>query len=338
MFLSLQNNVARVHYPKYANAAKWSWREIMLTTIWSIRQKWVDVDQETHKFVMPKDMDRLLTVSEVDDCGNTRPLTYDPNMNTLRLDCPPAKCGCLSCKGKDTLCALVENIQMSTEDVIINSQVYTKRIYSRTEKDGTIYQVAEIPVWDPENPDGPQVVYDNQYTTICKCEVNQHGCIVDTSDNRLIINRYLGCFIINCHRKICDAVVPEIHNHYGYWREGSNNENAIYLKHSRATKILLSYQTNGGTDEVGDGEIMIPDFAIKAFWAGIQHYSTMFDRTEAVGNKNYYDKQFIRAMKKVRDFMSPVPIDEFIKLDTLWPTWGGLNKILHYDDRYMHRL
>src|SRR4051812_43628524 len=77
-----QENSKRSHYLAGLVHAKWVWKSLVRSTVFSVNHMVVDVVDG--RIVVPNGVERVLSIKDVDDCNNTRALTLNPNINTIR--------------------------------------------------------------------------------------------------------------------------------------------------------------------------------------------------------------------------------------------------------------
>lgn len=315
-FFALQENDRRRHYMSYMVAAKWAWKEIFRRTVWTVMQRYVEVNPDDNTFVFPNGVLRLINISIVDDCNNLKPLSYNANINTLKLQAAPVKCSCSACKGSGTICDAMDYISVRTEDVVLEDGTYIKRIWNKKCENGDLAEVTETPYWDAE---AAEVKIDVQQKALCKLDLDDKGCIKSTDHNQQLIINHCGCFIISCHKKMCDTIVPLEKNHAGYYKEDAEQPNKFHLVGVKAKHVIVSWQSNG--DNLNGGEVMVPEYAVQALFFGIAHFHTAFNTMASQLDKRSAKADFVGEHKKLKMFMNPVNVTEFMNLSNLTMKW-----------------
>lgn len=313
--MALQQNERRSHYASLLIAAKWVWIDLLKNTIWMIRQVYINVDPITRQLNLPGDLSRLINLSVVDDCKRIQPLFYDPNIQTI----PKAIsfCGCENCKGKGTLCGLIDEVTMRTEQVDIDGTNYVRRIYNQKGK-GCLFQVTESPRL---NADG-DIEYDIERERLCDLDTDETGCIKDTLGNNEKINQHCGCFIVSCQRKMCDNIrtphsLSDMQNKYGGWK--NTDCGLVKLDGLKYDQVIITYQSTYSDSNAE--EILIPQYAMEAFMHGVNHYSIAFNRSEAIGSKRMASDTYQRAKTDLRRYLNPINMSDFADLQSIIPQW-----------------
>lgn len=331
-----QNNTKETHYASNLVHAKWVWKELLWTNVWSVAQ--VPVDIVDGKITLPNDVIRLVNISVMDKCGNLQPLGHNPNINTLDVRCPVSKCGC-QCGGVDTYCMQVDNITTTKESIVINGENYTKTIYTRSDNKGNIYQQSHTPTWDVTEE---EVVYIDTTELICKVDVTETGCIKATEPNRLKLTQFCGCYIPygdypdysylscdspywnNCgdwrNRRDCQLAVPEVTNNFGYYNWDAKANDIVHIKHTKADRVIVSYQTSG---ETANEEMLVPEYALSAMLAGIYYRQVWLAPPTVIPRNEKREAKYAYQAEKTSlfEFQHPLRIDEFVKSQNIRPWW-----------------
>lgn len=319
-YMALAGNFRQQHFVSLMVSAKRAWKDLMKNTVWTVRQKFLEVSN-CDTVELPKDVLRLLNLSIVDDCGNQRPLSYDRNMNTLQLLAPKKKCSCKACDGNGTLCDAMDYIQLRTQEMTIKNQVYLKRIWNRKCEDGSLMEVTETPVYIPnEAPDLPgtiEWIRDEHF--LCNLEVNECGCIKSTPQNKELIEKHCGCFHMHLQRKKCEVAVPSYSNHFGHWKEDAENNRLIHLRGLKAKMLIVGYQPV--LDHLNIGDMMIPDYALDAFTFGLDYYTKVFNPKIPMGEKVQVKRLYDESKDTLSTFLNPIFVDEFVKLQDITMKW-----------------
>jgi hypothetical protein len=318
-YTALQGNSRRSHYVALLTGAKWAWKELLAETIWSVRQRYVRVQECANgsRFIrLPKDVLRLLNVNDVDDCGNLRPMSNDPHRATARLALPKPGCTC-HCGGHSTLCGELDGMMLRTEPVVLGGQTYTRRLYNRKGDSGELVEIAENPTM-VRKPDGTQeVVTTTVRRLVCKLESNTEGCIANTPGNRRLLETHCGCVLIE---RVCD--VRRLDNSWGYWTVDAEDPTKLWVRDNGAAQLIVTYQSDGDREmDEEDGEYLVPEYAAVTLMAGVDHYASMFNPTEAPRNKDDKERRFGRMRRKLVRFLDPIRLDDIANLSARPKKW-----------------
>lgn len=332
-----QENVKQNHFVSNMVRAKWIWKDILYNVAWSLSQEIVYVIDG--KIKLPKNLVRLVNISVMDKCGNLQPLSYNPAINTLDLSCAPTNtCSCPNCGGDGTFCSSLDTIQVTEEEVEIKGTTYIRKIYVRGDSTGAIYRITENPTFSPS--DEGVVTVENR-ELLCNVDVNETGCITATEPNRHKLLTYCGCWLpYNAQYALgngaycgaarypysdlgdhlnhdCTRTVPVLSNDYGYYNWDAIAGDVIHVKHVKAAKLIIAYQTNGE----GSSEMLVPEYAVDAVKFGIvwrqKAFSPVVSRLEKRGAATDYQN----AKDELWIFKNPMRMDDFIKAQTILPKW-----------------
>lgn len=319
LYLVQQGNSRRSHFADYMITAQEVWEQLFRGTIWQVRQVIADVDQDKHTLQLPRDMERFLSISVMDHCGDLQPLTYDPNMNTLEVLCHKKTCSCTECNGEGSMCDAIDSLTMREAPVVIDTITYYERIWNR--KCGhSIMEVRETPA-----KDGDEITWVTSEKLICDVDVDEKGCIKPTEPNRQLFDHHFGLFLLDCHRRLCDdhhlrcrTQIPPNFSYYGFYKPDATCDGIIHLKHVKADKVIVSYQPAAG---ITDGQVMVPKYAKDAMMYGLFYYSVRFRTNVSIGERREAENNFKMAVRKLFLFMFPISLEEFTKLPSRRRIW-----------------
>lgn len=351
-----QGNSNQNHYADNLVRAKWTFKDLLKDTIYSVKYKVVTLDPADNSIIIPSDCSQLYSISVENHCGQLVPLAANPDMNTIRLECPVKKCSCQSCKGNGTLCDALDAIQVVFEDVDINGYPFTKKTWIQKCDDGVIRKVIELPYPTLPYPIGraPDVTIKTEYETLCNLEVTSTGCIVPTEANHRLLMQYCGCYIPFWQSSAClavnainsmDPLSPAMNmidingqgldatwireywceaglfpqSNFGYWNWDALGGQKIILKMVRATKFILCYRTNG---EGCDGEeILVPEDALDAMQFGIVWRQRAFSPAFADREKESAFTVYTRHKDLYGKLLRPVSPEVLASLQQITPLW-----------------
>ena len=302
-----QGNDKGRYYTRMLLFAEWAWKDIFQGTLWEIKQVAIQVCKGEVK--LPDDCKQLLTVAVVDEHKHIKSLTFNPNISTLDMKCVQ-NCSCERCEGKNTLCAVNDNMTVVTEMVDIHDVEYLKTTYTRVNSLGEIQTDEHTPMWDVETS---AVVYQDVQKSVGSVEVDNKGCIVNNPRN-------IESLKTHCH-SVLDApwwyenatadLDPADYNYFGHWNWNAASRDIIHI-FGNASKIVIGYRTSA---EKGLSEMIIPEDAEMAVHAGMMYQQMIFDpkdRDRGMTGLNRY-RQFKLELTKL---LNPVPIEAILKLQT----------------------
>lgn len=305
-------NVRGHHFTKMLVHAKWVWQDLLLNTIWSFSQKILEVDKVNNTVKLPDNRVRLINISAIDKHGNAQPLAYNPNFNTQDVACPPKTCGCPGCGCNNTLCGLIDAIQYRTETVYLNGIAYTKEIWTRKDANGLV-EVSKTPFLD-----NATVVYEEFIKKVCDLEMTSNGCIKFTEPNRKRIVEHCGCYFPIVHRHMVDVSYPPYESYFGDFNWDSVDKDVLHLKHVKAERLLVTYQTNGMDD---GSQINIPEHAVSALQYGIMHRQAAFSTRTSTLEKRNAKNEYNNAKNELFEFENPLKISDFVQLQETIAKW-----------------
>jgi hypothetical protein len=153
--------------------------------------------------------------------------------------------------------------------------------------------------------------------TTCTLETNDCGCIPSTDSNLETVATLCGC-----GSSVIDSRL--ITSKYGYFNHKFES-NKIYLEPgTEVTEIpaqmIMAYQTNG---EDSDTEVVVPEYALMAMFAGIDHFSTAFGQRTSVSRDEKREKRgsWEAAKEELLMFMFPFDLNAFAELQGIMPKW-----------------
>lgn len=344
-FCLAQGNMKQTQIAAQYRHARWAWKELFRTTLWFVNKKQLFVDKTTHTIKLPSDCERVLNVQFVDCYGIYHPLGFNPNINTLPLYEEEKKCSCDKCDGsEDTLCAMLDDIKMTTETIELNGTDYTKTTWVRYSEGGQIQESTHTPYWNPETD---AVEYIDEIRTICEVETNSNGCICNTEKNKELLRTHCGCTdFVNAWRwsvrrhnpNAYREIIPANYNYYGYWNWDAKKGDIIHIfnpwrlnrplteaeeaniENLRGTisSVVLDYQTNG---ETAEQEILIPEYAVEAIQIGMVYRQKYLNTRVSEGEKREAKYAKDDAFKQVFLRLNPIRIEDAAKLQTRRRNW-----------------
>lgn len=318
--------------------ARWAWKELFRKYIWQIKNQVLQVDCNNHTICLPDDCERLINIYVIDNQRKLQPLTCDPGISTVEINCIVPHCSCTNCNGQGTLCAAAEaGITYTTEQINIQGTNYTKETWVRYNGNGAVQQQTKTPALNSANS---SIEYVTDITTLCNIEVTDKGCIKPTPSNMELLNSYCGCNAFTpettgYNRPWCrtaPGLIPQPYNNYGYWNVNAANPSTIHIfrndngynanvlspERNVINQVIISYQTNGETP--GD-EILVPQYAQMAMEMGIMWQQRLFNPRASMGEKDYAKLQWGAARLDVNKHLNPIRMEDVAKLQTQMRRW-----------------
>lgn len=341
-FCLKQGNVREAMYPKVLSMAEWAWKDMYRNTIWQTKKIVLSVDCGAIR--LPTDCENLVNISVIDVFNQIHPLSYNGSLNTAKISCEKSQCSCTKCHGHNTLCSVIDSIQVTTEQVDIKGTSYTLTTYIRYGNDGSLQKEQIIPTWDTQ---ASAVVMQKVITNLVTLDIDDKGCIKPTQPNITALINYLGWNgrvwdwngWFNNNRPYWE-LIPYSYNYYGWWNFNAADPSIIHIFHNGPRmegrqsqkereeqrgdfedkgicKVIVTYQTNG---TVPGNEILVPEYAEMAMYAGILYQQKFLSpRDGDKGNMAY--NAYRREKMEVFKYLNPVRMDDVIKLITEPPKW-----------------
>lgn len=317
-----QGNMHNRHFIKMMEHAKWVWKQLFLRSLWSVKQVVLTVD-ENGNIKLPYNMQGQVSISVVDFHGNLHQVGYNPNMNTVEINCPVSCCSC-SCKGHDTMCGSFDNLIMSTELINIKGTDYVQTKWIRNIGNGEVQEFTKRPMWVASGPDDTgSVQYTEDAVTICNLDVTTEGCIKPTQENRDRFRRFCGCYVALPFTDVWDCrpkydVAPPISSRYGEWNWNAAAGDIIHVKHLKAKKVIVTLQTSG---EVDNQEIVIPEYAETAMKTGMIYRQEIFRPGNSDNTKRSAERLYNKEKTALNQFLRPINMKALRDLQTGIPLW-----------------
>lgn len=317
-FMIEQGNSNRSHYADNLVRAARVWEDITLNTIFTIKYKAVPINKSDNSIIIPGDSIRVFSINVMDECGDYKPLACNPDMVTLRLDCPTQNCSCKACNGEGSYCLAVDAIQVVSETVQINGYDFTKRTYFQKMDGGYLQKVTELPYPELPYPTSgpPTVTYKLEFDNVCQLEVTPENCIKPTPANADMLKKHCGCLIPTWQHKMCCDHSPS--GNYGFWNWDAGRNDKVILKDVTADVFIIAYQSSGNC---GADELLIPRIALDAVQYGIVHRQTAWNPNASFRDKESARLAYNREKDSISVFLHPVSLEGIGDLQTIIPLW-----------------
>lgn len=312
--------------------ARWAWKELFRLSIWEIKNVVLDLNCRDQTIVLPNDCERMMNIYVLDRERKLQPLTCDPGISTVEINCIKPNCSCSNCNGEGTLCAAAESgISYTTETVLIQGNPYTLSTWTRYGGSGAVQQEQSIPTL---NANDNTVTYTTEISTLCNVEVTDKGCIKSTPENMELLRTHCGCdtfperscgFRRNWYHH---GLIPQPWNYYGYWNVNAADRSIIHIfRHDNGrnhnhgndiNKVIVSYQTNG---ETSGEEILIPEYAQFAVEMGMLWQQKLYNPRAGNGDKEFAESKWLGAKTLVNKHLNPIRLDDLAKLQSQPRRW-----------------
>lgn len=314
--MAMEGNSKRQHYLSTLVHAKWAWKELLRNTLYSIAHYVVNV--ENGRAVMPDGIGDVIKIGMVDRFNNRQALAYNSAINTINL-ASHAKLSCnCKCQGEKTLCGMVEDIVYRTEAIVVNGEALQKRIWNRVDPCGVLYEVVEVPVYDPAKE---EVVTTRIERKVCPVEVTEDGCVADTPENKVKLIDHCGCFMLHQDGySQSETRIPSAHSRWGEWNWEDGAKRVIHLRNSKATQLVVTAFSDGECE----GEMMVPEFAVRTLHMGILYSRAIYAPANvmpanAILQRERTYKQF---KSKLDEYLTPIDLDAMAEISAIIPKWG----------------
>lgn len=333
-FCLKQGNMKEANVFQQLVYAREIWKELFRKCIWGIRNVVLTVDCERNTIERPIDCERIINISVIDHRGKLQPLSCDPGISTVEIECIKVNCSCNNCNGQGTLCGAAEaGVSYTTEVVTIQGNPYNLETWTRYSQ-GAIQQEQKVPSLQAGTSN---VVYNTVFSTLCNIETTDKGCIKPTNTNMELLRDYCGCGnfpesqsgISRDWYRGYENLIPQQYNYYGYWNQNAADASIIHIfrhdsnhhdrhNRNRIEKVVVSYQTNG---EDPGAEILIPQFAKFAIDMGIMWYQKVYNPRATETEKEGTLNRWRMAKLNVNKHLNPIRMEDIEKLQTQARRW-----------------
>jgi hypothetical protein len=316
-YLGIRQINKKKYYASYLICALQTWKELFEGTMYVMSSEWKTVKKgDPYPYVdVPRGAQRIFSIGVTDDCGDIKPLYYNPRMNIIPKPVEK-KCGCHSC-GCGGLCEDVNSTTLTTNVLFtINGVPYSEKTWLKYCPNGDMIEYKEVPTKKYLDFTGSagdfNADFNSDYDTgndgfanfeiitnvfqrkICTLAVKPCGCPQDTSENAELLESHCGCFLpFDGHhrRHHCDNFLADTNTkEFGevklsecqtriYFKPGHKHHRCRDGKHKRIPDFLLViYQTGGEPENISD-QVQVPTSAAfkNAMWDGINWQSKRFN-------------------------------------------------------------
>lgn len=312
-------NDSRKYFINYLNHAKHIWKSNFRRSALDIKSKYMRVDKSTNPYsiIVPRDMDRLFNVSVDDKAGILHSFVIDNTLNTVSL---PTGKECSTCGETDDYAQCFNNIQVTTNTVVINATSYTEKTWRKLAPNGDIMEVREVPTLKIGLDNSTEVVIETKTRYIANLEVKPCGCIKKTNSNKETLFLTCGFLIPDLEAQALRGAVSRTGSNAGRMKVSNGR---IWLDgYDIPDFVIVSYQTNG---VCGENSIIIPDYASEVIQFGIAWRSAALRTGDARNRFAVRDlrAQYDTAIEEMDQYLRPIRLEDFMALQMTIPLWGG---------------
>lgn len=332
------------HFARYLILAEECWEDIFQNTLWVIKSVWLPTKAgDPYNYIsMPADCQRLLSVGVDDHCGLIQPLYYNSQLNVI-VKPTTKKCGCGQDCGCEGLCEAVNSMITTTKLMFsINGINYYQKCWTQYCPNGDILEFCETPAQKFNNLVGDSGDFNSDYNSdydigsspfldytietiksqkkICKLEIAQCGCPVNTIENEQLFLDCCGYYTNwNCRsrRKHCRQFSDNINSNKLGEIKISECGTKIYYKPSRHWKavtskefpdfLLINYQTTGTS--VGS-EVLVPKYARNLMYAMMDSSRKEYNSAFSLSEKEAANYKKVDEKNKIMGYLSSVTLEE----------------------------
>lgn len=351
-------------YPAYLVTAGDVWRFLFKNTMFSTQSEWMTLKQcrpedfGGHGFSyyidVPKGMNRLFNICEIDECGNQVILFYNNEMNVVvkpkDKNCFDKPCGCAG-----GLCDDINSISKTTKLLFtINNVDYYEVTWLKICPNGDIIEYREIPTKKYNNfsGDGGDYNYDynNDYLIgnppfsdftivtetfqkiLCKMDLKECGCPKETEQNRETFDTHCCGFVTCCSnskKRRCEATIGDINDNGRGHVKMSDCGTKIYYKPSRHRhnwncgcgqcgsnkKLPTHLLVNFQTTGMNcSSSVLVPEYCLEAMFAGIFFFSIQYNGSYSATEKQMAKWNWVDNQNQIISFLNPFNLIELAQV------------------------
>lgn len=340
-YLAMRGVDQKKNYPKYLINAKRAWQKIFRNTLWSTQSEWKTVKKGTpYNYIdVPAGMERMFSVSVEDIHHKIQPLYYNAALNIIEKPAQQS-CGCNQCNC-DGLCEdLNSTITTTTLAFTIDGVNYYTKEWIKSCPNGDVIKWREVPTKKYNDFIGESGDYNDDFNDdysiqtgatsnftiitqtfqekICKLEVRECGCPVETPENVQLLNTCCGGFFPfgywNRHWERPNFLDDINNNGYGSVKISECGTKIYFVPNPRCHTIphipkflLVNFQTNGlsCTDQV-----LIPDIAFDYFTYELDYRNKVFNNQYSLGDKQEAERRRNMAQNQLILDLNPLNLQE----------------------------
>lgn len=303
--MSREGDVSLAMRLRYTEVAKEVYEDLNLSVIKDIKRVVLNIHEHLPVLPVPLDYYDFVSLDYLDRHGVPRPMVFNDKLKddvidiSLDHDCG-CECGCTS----GACCAVknYETIQEQVEMDMPNSTVQTFTKYTRKNinPDGSYFQEVTEPVRVYDNNVWTDTLLKTVSSFICKLDVKECGCLLDTEHNRTQLQE--NCCGVNIRHE-CGCSAEYHKNSYTISQDGNR---LILPKGYDYEKIVLRYFPVKATKD-----ILIPRQALKVFMTGLKKEMLLWDKKGTDKELAKFESAHIKAVNVYRGKMSRMTLHEF---------------------------
>jgi hypothetical protein len=349
-YFALRQINKKKYFASYLIGAKHTWKQLFEKTIYAMSSEWKTVKNgDPYPYVdVPRGAQRIFSIAVNDDCGDVKPIYYNPRMNIIPKPAEK-KCGCNSCQCGG-LCEDVNSTVLTTNVLFtINGIPYSEKIWLKYCPNGDMIEYKEIPTKKYNDFRGDGGDYNNDFNNdysigspgfsnftivtntfqrkICTLKTLPCGCPVEDQENEELIQSHCGCFLpfFGHHRKKhCDHFLAEPNtSELGevkisecgtriYFKPGHKHHRCRDGNHKRIPDFLLViYQTGGEPENISD-QVQVPTAAAykDAVWDGIDYQSKRFNNKYTLAEKTTAKYAYNDSCNGLVTYLNPLNMQD----------------------------
>jgi hypothetical protein len=349
-YLALRQINKKKYYASYLIAAKQGFKNLFEGTMYVMSSEWKTMKAgDPYNYVdVPRGAQRIFSIGVNDDCGDIRPLYYNPRMNIIPVP-TEKKCGCHSCQCGG-LCSEINSTTVTTNLLFtINGQSFYEKTWLKYCPNGDMIEYKEVPTKKYNDFIGDGGDYNSDYgqdfsggassfsnfsivnnifqRKICTLKTYPCGCPMETPENEELIQTTCGCFLPfwghrrreHCQHFLADPNTSE----YGevkisecgtrvYFKPGKRHHRHRDGKHRRIPEFLLVvYQTGGEPENISD-QVQIPTAAAfkNALWTEIDWQTKRFNSKYPANEKQLAKYEKNAAANDLVTYLNPLNMQD----------------------------
>lgn len=254
----------------YTSYLKDIWKKLNLKGIKESKRILIRVNRKNNSVEVPDDYFQFSTIYVFDDCGKIVPLAINTNLSEEIVDLSRQKgcdCGC-------DLCAQVSNYEAIEEVVpatMPNSSVeyFTKRIVKKVNADGSYIQEITEPqqIFLNGAHTETKLVTSSEY--ICKLDVADNGCVLDTEENKTKI--YGQCGFVDLRHECGCPTLPDECNGAAQYNISDDGKRIILPSNYQHDYIILRYYFDKKTKDIEFPWVSKSLVMDEMYWAHIEY-------------------------------------------------------------------
>jgi hypothetical protein len=170
--------------------------DLNLGAVRQATRQFMRINKYTNSIDLPANTIQLSAISYVDENGHEWPIYRSSNIKHGIVDISATK-SC-ECENGGQLCAMIKNYESKlevVEDKNPDGTTVTFHCYSIIAVDdtGTLYETKQYPIRKYQNNVWVATELKTEKREICKLEINENKCVIDSEKNFETINKCFAC-------------------------------------------------------------------------------------------------------------------------------------------------